>query len=126
MNRLLMMTVAVFAAVSVHAKTLALWPMELGPDAFYGTNAVSSAHGLSLVEGSSVAGPDWRLPSNPDAGGMVYAPLNDGTAVAGSRGGSGKYTMEATGTFGDRVSNTNAFTVEGWVKIAATPSQSAD
>ena len=32
--------------------------------------------------------------------------------------------MEATGSFGDRVANTNEFTVEGWVKISATQTAS--
>ena len=120
--------IALALATTAPAKTTALWPMELGPDSgmFYGTNTVSTAHGLSLMEGSSAAGPDWVLPSNPDASGMVFAPVNGGTAIEGSRGGSRRYTMEATGNFGDRVVNTNEFTVEGWVKIAANPSQSAD
>ena len=112
------------APVVASAKTIALWPMELGSDSgtFYGTNAIHSANGLSLLNGSSATGPDWALPSNPDASGMVFSPLNGGTAIAS--GSSGRYTMEATGTFGDRVSNTNEFTVEGWVKISATQTAS--
>ena len=119
---------ALALAAPAQAKTIALWPMELGPDSgtFYGTNAIGTAHGLSLVNGSSDVGPNWTLPSNPDASAMAFSPLNGGTAIAGVRGGSAKYTMEATGSFGDRVSNTNEFTAEGWVKIAANPSQSAD
>lgn len=124
-----MLTLAVLAAaLTAQAKTIALWPIELDPDtsAFYGTNVIHAANHLSLVEGSSTAGLDWALPSNPDASAMAFSPLNRGTAIAGSRSGSARYTMEATGTFGDRVANTNEFTVEGWVKIAANPSQSAD
>ena len=119
---------ALALAAPAPAKTIALWPMELDPDsgAFYGTNAISTAHGLSLVDGSSAVGLDWALPSNPDASGMVFSPLNGGTAIVGSRGGSARYTMEATGSFGDLVANTSEFTVEGWVKIAANPSQDTD
>ena len=117
---------ALALATAASAKTIALWPIEMDSGTFYGTNAISSANGLALVEGSSAASPDWALPSNPDASGMVFSPLNGGTAIEGSRGGSGKYTMEATGSFGDRVVNTNEFTVEGWVRIAANPSQNTD
>ena len=123
---------ALALAAPAPAKTIALWPMEFDQNSgtFDGRNAISSSYGgLSLVEGLSTVGLDWALPSNPDASGMIFAPLNGGTAVAGSRSGSGgslKYTMEATGSFGDRVSNTSEFTVEGWVKIAANPSQTAD
>ena len=117
---------AFFALLSpgaASAATIALWPMEFDPDsgAFSGTNAVGSSHGVSLVNGSSDIGPNWALPSNPDAGGMAYSPLNGGTAVAS---GSGRYTMEATGNFGDLVANTNEFTMEGWVKISATQTAS--
>ena len=92
MKRTLTTIAVAVAAAGANAKTLALWPTELGSgsDAIYGTNAISTASGIALVEGSSVAGPDWALPSNPDASGMVFSPLNGGTAVAGSRGGSMK------------------------------------
>ena len=120
---------ALALATPATAKTIALWPMELDPQTsvFNGSNAVSSANALSLTEGSSTTGPDWALPSNPDPSGMLVPPTNGGTAVAGSRSGATKrYTMEATGTFGDRLTNTNEFTVEGWVKFAPNPSQTAD
>ena len=122
MKKLLTLAVAaVAAALNVNAKTLALWPIDHDGTAFDGRNAVSSANPLALVSGSSTAGLDWALPSNPDASGMVSSPLNGGTAIAS---GSGRYTMEATGNFGDRVANTNEFTVEGWVKISATKTAS--
>ena len=108
MKKLLTLTVAAAAALNVNAKTLALWPIDHDGTAFDGRNAVSSANPLALVTGSSTEGLNWALPSNPDASGMVSSPLNGGTAVASS---SGRYTMEATGNFGDRVSNTNEFTI---------------
>ena len=89
-----MLTLAVLAAaLTAQAKTIALWPMELDPDtsAFYGTNVIHAANHLSLVEGSSTAGLDWALPSNPDASAMTFSPLNRGTAIAGSRSGSARY-----------------------------------
>lgn len=121
MKRILIMLLAAVAAVNVNAKTLALWPIDHDGTAFDGRNAVSSVNPLALVGGSSAAGLDWALPPNPDASGMVSSPLNGGTAIAS---GSGRYTMEATGNFGDRVANTNEFTVEGWVKISATQTAS--
>ena len=127
MKRLLTLTVAAAAAaLNVNAKTLALWPIDHDGTSFYGTNVVRAANGLALVEGLSTNGLSWASPSNPDASGMAFSPLNGGMAISGVRGSSAKYTMEATGNFGDRVSNTNEFTVEGWVKIAANPSQTAD
>ena len=123
MKRLLTLTVAAAAAaLNVNAKTLALWPIDHDGMSFYGTNAVSTANGLSLVTGSSTAGLNWVLPTNPDASGMAFSPLNGGTAIAS--GTSARYTMEATGNFGDLVANTNEFTVEGWVKISTTQTAS--
>ena len=124
-TRLAVMAAAVAAAFTAQAKTLALWPMEHDPDSgtLDGRNAVSADHRINqLMAGSwsGVAGLDWTLPSNPDATGMVSSPLNGGTAIEGHNGGSGNYTMEAIGSFGDYVSNTNEFTVEGWVNISAT------
>ena len=123
MKRLLTLTVAAAAAaLNVNAKTLALWPIDHDGTSFYGTNAVHAANGLSLVTGSSTAGLDWTLPSNPDASGMAFSPLNGGTAIAS--GTSARYTMEATGSFGDRITNTKEWTAEGWINISATQTAS--
>ena len=115
---------ALALAASAPANTIALWPMELDPDSgtFYGTNAIGTAHGLSLVNGSSDVGPNWALPSNPDASAMAFSPLNGGTAIAS--GTNARYTMEATGSFGDRVTNTKEWTAEGWINISATQTAS--
>ena len=119
------MAAAVAAAITTQAKTLALWPMEQDPDSgtLDGRNAISADHRINQSTAGSwsgVAGLDWTLPSNPDATGMVSSPLNGGKAIEGHNGGSGRYTMEAIGCFGDYVTNTNEFTVEGWVNITAT------
>ena len=121
MKTLLAMATTIAATFVAQAKTIALWPIDHDGTAFDGRNAVSSANPLALVNGSSATGLDWALPPNPDASGMAFSPLNCGTAIAS---GSGRYTMEATGNFGDRVANTNEFTVEGWVKISATQTAS--
>ena len=115
---------ALALTTTASAKTIALWPIEMDSGTFDGRDAVSSTHNLSLTaEGSSgVTDLDWTLPSNPDASGLLFSPTNT-TAVAGSRSGTTYYTMYAP-YLSDRLSNTNEFTVEGWIKIAANPSQS--
>ena len=118
MKKLLTLTVAAAAAaLNVNAKTLALWPIDHDGTTFDGRNAVSSANPLALVSGSTTGGLGWALPSNPDVSGMVSSPLNGGTAIAS--GTSARYTMEATGSFGDRVTNTKEWTAEGWINISA-------
>lgn len=118
-----MLTLAVLAAaLTAQAKTIALWPIDHDGKSFYGTNAVHAANGLALVTGSSTTGLNWVLPTNPDAIGMAFSPLNGGTAVAS--GTSANYTMEATGSFGDRVTNTKEWTAEGWINISANQTAS--
>ncbi len=52
---------ALLSPGTASATTVALWPTELDLDsgAFSGTNAIHSANGLSLVNGSSDIGPNW-------------------------------------------------------------------
>ena len=119
-----------FPALRTEARTLALWPIEMDPETgvFDGRCACySTSYDLLLTESGStgiVQGVGWNLPPNPQTGTLFFPPTSR-TAVKGSREGTGKYTMYAP-KLANLISNTNNFTVEGWVKLDPNPSQTAD
>jgi hypothetical protein len=119
-----------FPALRTEARTLALWPIEMDPETgvFDGRCACySTSYDLLLTESGStgiVQGVGWNLPPNPQTGTLFFPPTSR-TAVKGSREGTGKYTMYAP-RLANLISNTNNFTVEGWVKLDPNPSQFAD
>ena len=128
MNKLLMIgAMAIFSCLA-QAKTIALWPIKYDSTltSFDGRCATDASYNLTAYDGTEGIASDlgWKLPPNPDASGMLFAPLNN-AAIKGSRNGSAYYSMYAPGISG-KLANTNAFTVEGWVKLAPNPSQSAD
>ena len=80
---------AVSAAVicfSAHAKTVALWPMELDPvtGAFDGRDAVNPDCDLTLAAGNrtgEVQGVGWNLPPNPEPEANLMFPAVSRTVV---------------------------------------------
>ena len=79
-----------FVCLSAHAKTVALWPMELDPatGTFDGRDAVNPDCDLTLAAGNRVGeaqGVGWNLPPNPEPEANLMFPAVSRTAVRGWR-----------------------------------------
>lgn len=123
---------ACLMAMSVQAKTLALWPMELDPDTgtFDGRCLTDPAFDLTLTDSGNTGlaqGVGWNLPPNPEPAVNLMLPAVNRTAVRGSRSAaiSGQTMIAPAALALAHLSNTNDFTVEGWIKFDANPGGSS-
>ena len=123
---------AAFICSSVHAKTVALWPMELDPatGTFDGRDAVGPEGGLTLASGNIeglAQGVGWNLPPNPEPETNLMFSAVSRTAVRGWRTSSaqGGWTMSANSAVQQYIWNTNSFTVEGWIRLETDANQFA-
>ena len=121
-----------FVCLSAHAKTVALWPMELDPvtGTFDGRDAVDPDGGLTLAAGNregEAQGVGWNLPPNPEPEANLMFPAVSRTAVRGWRTSSaqGGWTMAANAAVQQYIWNTNSFTVEGWIRLETDANQFA-
>lgn len=126
-NGLILAGVAAFAAIATaHAKTVALWPIELDPDtgAFDGRCAVNPDIAMALG-GDGTAGiaqeVGWNLPPNPaPEQSVMFAPVNR-TAVKGWRD-TAPWTLRCSAAaLQQHIWSTSEFTVEGWIKFDENP-----
>lgn len=131
MSRLVLMCLAFASIGSLSARTIALWPIEMDPatGAFDGRCAVNPDFSLYVsstnVEGIE-QGVGWNLPPNPEPETMTMFPAVSRTAVRSFRTDSLKtgFPLAARSpALGESLCNTNSFTVEGYIRFAANPSQ---
>ena len=119
--------VVMFAmAGSVSAKTVALWPLNVNKDgSFDGRCAIHQANDLtcSAVLTKEYPGTAWSVPPNPDPGNHIFTPYDIGAFSA--PGGSSPLAKgtSATSALFNALSCTNDFTVEGWIRLDALPTE---
>ena len=118
----MILTGAAVVAAAVHAKTVALWPLEAESGNIGLHCVINPANDFSKVGANFVntdTDVEWELPPNPDSGRHALLPVNR-TAV------HEKYAGGSRGFLYNRHSarylrRDKAFTVEGYMKVLELP-----
>ena len=120
MSKSILAATAVCCAAAAQSRTVALWPIQR--DVIEGADNLRSAvdpqDDMTLVNAIVVdKGVDWILPPNPDSDTNLLFACRNARAVRGSGRNQQLYSAMA----GRHLVTTNAFTIEGFVRMNGIP-----
>ena len=113
---------ALVACGAAHAKTVALWPLEVNSNNIGLRCVVNPSNDLNKIDSNFVSTDTdvvWELPPNPDTDRHALVPLNR-SAVHEKWGGTQNGFLNNTYT-ARHLRRDKAFTIEGWIKVLDLP-----